>query len=327
MRKVGMTYAVDLDLPPAQRWPHVAEVESKVVDELVRDVVPHLSRRASLEACLALCSDRPRLKKYIPEISSFATPRTSVAALVLMHLDYEGVESVVASPRRTLGCTSVVMDSRKYGLVHARNLDWPVASLGRSTRKFEFLRTNGHPYVTVGMPGFVGALSGMVPGEYSLTINYVCGGPARSKDSILLFLRDVFDECATYEEAKSMLCREYLSAGALFTLCGRRDACVVERTPKDHWVREKRAGEPLVVTNHYVARPGSPVLNFGRTSLELTTDDRFVIAGKTAGRLLGGEELARFRDVIDHPNIFCGITEQQMVFAPGTGELRAWARR
>jgi hypothetical protein len=71
----------------------------------------------------------------------------------------------------SFGCTAGAVRLADGRAVHVRNMDWPLQPIRTATRLFRF--TDGdREFVTVGLPGLVGALSGMVPGAYSVTINY-----------------------------------------------------------------------------------------------------------------------------------------------------------
>ena len=69
-------------------------------------------------------------------------------------------------------------------------------------------------------------------------------------------LRQVFDCCNTYAEAKDELINTTLAMPAFFTLVGIKvgEGCVIERTENEAYVRES----PASVTNHWVGcrQPG-----------------------------------------------------------------------
>jgi hypothetical protein len=69
------------------------------------------------------------------------------------------------------GCTAVVLKVPGFGMVHVRNLDWSLEEMGRTTIIVR-LKKRGREVVTVTNPGLVGVLSGMVPGKFSITLNW-----------------------------------------------------------------------------------------------------------------------------------------------------------
>jgi hypothetical protein len=69
-------------------------------------------------------------------------------------------------------------------------------------------------------------------------------------------LRKVFDECASYSDARRMLTEAPVCAPAFFTLSGgeNHEGCVIERTEHDAAIHET----PTSIANHWLAfdRPG-----------------------------------------------------------------------
>src|SRR5262249_32565296 len=155
---------------------------------------------------------------------------------------------------RIFGCTAGICWLEGLGLVHVRTLDWPLASIGAGTRLFRF-RNGAREFVVVGVPGHVGALSGMVPGAYSVTINWAppVGVPSFDWGATFL-LRNTLETCDTYADAVSRLKRTQLSTSVFYTVCGaeKNQACVIERTSRSAVVREMNEAV-LVQANHHVA--------------------------------------------------------------------------
>src|SRR4029077_10256159 len=135
---------------------------------------------------------------------------------------------------KLFGCTAGVRWVEGLGLVHVRTLDWPLATMGAATRLFHF-RRGARAFVSVGVPGHVGVLSGMLPGAYSVTINWAPPAAFPNFDFGPTFLlRDVLETCDTSAQAVETLERTRLSTSAFFTVCGveQDEACVVERTQR-----------------------------------------------------------------------------------------------
>ncbi len=104
-------------------------------------------------------------------------------------------------------------------------------------------------------PGFVGVLSGMVPGAYSVTINWA--PPADQPDfhwGPSFLWRTVLETCDTYAEAVERLATTCLATSVFYTVCGAHpgEACVIERTREQAVVRPA-AGARAVQSNHHVA--------------------------------------------------------------------------
>src|SRR5262249_8291440 len=157
---------------------------------------------------------------------------------------------------QVFGCTTGVRWTDGLGMVHVRNLDWPLATMGDATRLFRFQKGN-REYLSVGVPGQVNVLSGMLPHAYSVTINWAPPAAFPSFEFGPAFLvRDTLETCDTYEAAVRVLEHTKLSTSVFFTVCGTEpgQACVIERAPNRAVVRPL-TGTALVQANHHVANP------------------------------------------------------------------------
>src|SRR5579871_4664320 len=133
---------------------------------------------------------------------------------------------------KLFGCTAGVRWFDGLGMVHVRNLDWPLPTMAAATRLFRFRKGN-REFVSVGVPGQVSVLSGMLPGAYSVTINWA---PPTSMPTFqfgpAFLLRHTLENCDSYAAAVQTLQRTPLSTSVFYTVCGaeRDQACVIERT-------------------------------------------------------------------------------------------------
>lgn len=155
-----------------------------------------------------------------------------------------------------------------------RTLDWPLAGLGRGVVVGRFAGEEGI-YDAVTWPGFVGIATAMAPGRFSAAINqppfrrwspscYADWTVNRVRfwreDSLppMHLLRQVFDQCRTYEEARGVLSDTPLAVPALFSLSGLAadECCVIERTEDRVVVLDG----PRSVANHWqrMMEPGHP---------------------------------------------------------------------
>ncbi len=178
-------------------------------------------------------------------------------------------------------CTAAVgPDPVRKGNRLLRTLDWPLEGLGRN---LVVARVTGEAgiYDSVTWPGFAGVLSAMAPGRFSASINqpplrrftpscwldWAFGRIAMWREASLPpvhLLRQVFDQCQDYAEAREILSDTTLAMPAFFSLSGleERECCVIERTedvvvvhdgPKaiaNHWLRMGRAGHNRGVDSH-----------------------------------------------------------------------------
>ena len=154
----------------------------------------------------------------------------------LLNLSYEWTCTTGAGP-----------DPSGTGNRMLRTLDWPMDGLGETVVVAKFKGKAG-TYFNVTWPGFVGVVTAMAPGRFSAAINQP---PFRkwtrscwvdwviNRGRLLAskhmppahLLRDVFDTCATYDEAKERLTETPLAMPAFFTLSGTNpdQSCLIER--------------------------------------------------------------------------------------------------
>jgi hypothetical protein len=140
----------------------------------------------------------------------------------------------------------------------ARTLDWPFPGLGRYLEVAQMQGPAGVFY-NVGWPGYVGALTASAPGRFAATINQA---PLRRRtrhpwlrpyDMALNaartwrirfippdhLLRNVFETCASYAEARRRLEATPIARPVIYSLigCEPGERCVIERTEEDFSTR------------------------------------------------------------------------------------------
>jgi hypothetical protein len=134
----------------------------------------------------------------------------------------------------------------------ARTLDWPFPGLGRYVGLARMQGPAGE-FINVTWPGYVGALTAMAPGRFAAAINQ---GPMRRRTqgrALRLYdlaanavgtlrnvraippdqlLRQVFEQAASYDEARRMLETTPVARPVIYTLAGCRagERCIIERT-------------------------------------------------------------------------------------------------
>jgi hypothetical protein len=245
-------YTIDLGNAEAKRWEEVIAHEKTAAGRLVQEAsrqferVPELLRRVFAH----LYQRSGGL--YRGEITSWAEALgVSVGTVTILNCAYE--LSHLRWPK-LFGCTAGVRWVDGLGMVHVRSLDWPLATMGAATRLFRF-RRRAREFVSVGVPGQAGVLSGMLPQAYSVTINWAPPVAFPSFDFGPAFLlRDTLETCDGYDAAVRTLSETRLSTSVFFTVCGtaQDQACVIERTQREAVVR-RLTGPVLVQANHHVA--------------------------------------------------------------------------
>ncbi|TVR83778.1 MAG: hypothetical protein EA405_03715 [Rhodospirillales bacterium] len=193
---------------------------------------------------------------YRQEIAAIAA-RIPVPGAFLLNLSYEW------------SCTSAAgRDPAGSGLRLLRTLDWPLDGIGRTVVVARHDTALG-PYLNVTWPGYVGVLTAMATGRFAAAINQP---PARRISGSCWFdwaihrtgvwrrsalppahlLRQVFEQCATYDEAKAVLTETPLCIPAFFTLAGADgQGVVIER--QEH--RAAVHAAPFSISNHWLGFP------------------------------------------------------------------------
>lgn len=164
-----------------------------------------------------------------------------------------------------VGCSAFVARGSS-GPLHARTLDWTFP--GKLLKSHIMAtRVHGAPagnYAMVGWPGFFGALTGVAPGRFSVTVNYVVHASESGRVPALKravmgawpvpwAVRMALDDCRTFKSAVRFLSDVSLLSPVLLTLAGVKpgEAITIERGPNDYAHRRHSDGL-AITTNHYV---------------------------------------------------------------------------
>lgn len=159
-------------------------------------------------------------------------------------------------PLPTLGCTVVIDRDAEEGLVFARNMDWPSFGLfGRfsliTNRKY--IEKNRLSTAEIGIPGFVGTLTGMNKAGLSLSMN-VCSGITDEIKSMpaIFYNRMILEKCKSIDEVKQEIKEKAPLGPYHLTLSDANKAMAVhffQGENRKHVIRKWKKEEPLVVTN------------------------------------------------------------------------------
>ena len=317
-------HRINLRLPESERWNGVTGISRetraamRLYKEAKKDILDTFGGSTMMTKLLANGFStivETVGMPYVGEIKAWAEALdVDPAELVALNCSYE----IAHAADVVLGCTVGMEWHERQGMRHYRTLDWPLPSIGPATRIFEFVSGKRKFYV-VGMPGFVGALSGMVPGGYSVAINWAppVGRPGFEIGPAFL-LRQVLETCDNYAAAVDMLCNSPLATSVFFSVAGtkRSEACVIERTSDEYAVRRIRRSI-LAHANHYVTREFQE-LNYDPEEGEMlveTSEERQELMADV------GEDAFRRKPVNNEDTV------QRIIFNPGRGELAVWRRR
>ncbi|HVI87610.1 MAG TPA: hypothetical protein VM659_04870 [Dongiaceae bacterium] len=189
-----------------------------------------------------------------------------VPGAYVLNLNYEWACTTGCHPRDGLAAMTLY-----------RTLDWPLR-LGAEVVVARHETPHG-PYLNVTWPGFVGLLTAVAKGRFAAAINQ--GPMTYSFDRFGLglpidwcvnrirvwrqralppthLLRQVFETCRTYAQAKERLLTTPVAAPVFFTLTGTHpgEGCIIERRENDavlheganvtanHWLNDQFHGRP-----------------------------------------------------------------------------------
>jgi hypothetical protein len=326
------TYTIDLKEAEAKRWAEVIARDRAVAGHLIEEAGAEFARVPELLRWVFARLYQVSGGLYRGEIAAWAEALgVSLGTVTILNCAYE--LSHLRWPN-LFGCTAGVRWVDGLGMVHVRNLDWPLATMGAATRLFRF-RRGTREFVSVGVPGQIGVLSGMLPRAYSVTINWAPPAAFPSFEFGPAFLlRDVLETCDSYDVAVRTLTETPLSTSVFFTVCGTKkgQACVIERTQRDAAVRPMTEAV-LVQANHHLA--GRFAANNEELREVVEGEEEFSIEGSgcrvdTLTRALTEIhlpcQLGNVARVLDVTTVLNKLSCQQMVFCPGIGDVMVWRR-
>ncbi|XP_058048587.1 acid ceramidase isoform X1 [Ahaetulla prasina] len=248
-------YVINLDLPPSERWVQVVsdkKNELKIVMKTIKDIVLTFIHNekfvASMEAKIGwLCSTLPY--PFNEEIKGIASAIDApLGDVVVFNIFYE-IFTV---------CTSIIAEDKTGKLFHARNLDfglflgWDVQNSTWSTTQklkplmvsLDFQKNNKTVFKSANFAGYVGMISGVKQGMFTLTMNerFSLDGGYIGVFEWLIGKRDgwwmsfltraVLENSTSYEDAKDRLANTKLLAPAYFILGGNKsdEGCIITRS-------------------------------------------------------------------------------------------------
>lgn len=235
--------------------------------------------------------------------------------VLVCNLYYDAIKAVM------MGCTAFAVD-RGDGPLHARNLDWwsDARLLSLATLVTEFQGAPAGNFITVGWPGFIGAMSGVAPGRFAVTLNSVLSFDAFELATPVVFLlRDVLATARDFAEALARLAETSVASDSLLLLTGVRqgELAVIERTPRRHAIRRGEAGT-VAVTNDYRALGDG--LENSSSLIAQTSCSRFDrICELLQQPATDYDTCLRY---LEDPNVRMDMTMQHMVFHARSGEYR-----
>ncbi|MGA8591574.1 MAG: hypothetical protein WCF55_09840 [Pseudolabrys sp.] len=238
------------------------------------------------------------------------------------------------------GCTALAREQGDMPWL-VRTLDWPFPGLGRHVEVARMCGSGGD-FDSVTWPGYAGVLTASAPGRFAACINQApmwrrTRQPWLRPCDLALnalrtwgirsippdhLLREVFETCKTFGEARHRLETTPIARPAIFVLAGCRpgERCVIERTENDfmsrdgdtvaanNWLRSGLPWEPRVAAEATLTRTSSEAMENSRTRREH-------IAASSAS--FGVDEFGWVS-----PPVLNSQTRIAVEMCPGTGVLR-----
>lgn len=165
-------YTVDLDAAPEDRWKQVVQdykhLFPAVIQKAEADLREALGRfpawlMGNLTCGVLRMASMLGGVMYKEELKAIAQQAgISLGKLIFMQLSYESAAA----------CTSVLIPGSDGTIKHGRSMDWHLTELTDLTIEVEFVRGGEIQFVGTTWAGYVGLLTVMRPGCYSLSVNY-----------------------------------------------------------------------------------------------------------------------------------------------------------
>lgn len=304
---------VDLDKKPSERWHFLTNYKSEI-NELLSQYLNDFSEDEIISEGVNIYKNDIIPTEYLEEIEFIASISDFSANDVLVANLYYDVLKFY------FGCTAFAVETTK-GILHARNLDWFSENniLSKYSMIFDFRKNDRTIFKIVGWPGFIGALSGIKPNAFSITLNAVLS----EDEPIIAFpisflIRDTLAETSNFQEAKKRLEKIRISSDCLLLLSGIKtnEYVVVERTPTRFATRVSN-GKFIIVTNDYKLLQNN--LESGNV-LQDTSCSRYDQSENLLTKV-NLENSNSCLSILKDENVMMGITMQQMVFNNVTGEI------
>jgi hypothetical protein len=219
--------------------------------------------------------------------------------------------------RQAVGCSAIVdRESQNSGFVFARNMDWPSFGLaGAYSFVIHRKYTNGlRSTVEVGIPGFIGTLTGMNDQGLSLAMN-VCSGKTTEIRGMpaALYNRACLETCRSAQEVEGRTRAQSPLGAYHLTIADRSQAQSIHfyQGPADtHVIRRWEKGQPLSTLNcRYSPQPGFSM--HSSEERQQLIDNFFATRGQRP-----------LEDVLALPFVNNWITTHRVVMEPTTGRFR-----
>nr|AAI53435.1 Asah1a protein [Danio rerio] len=336
-------YTVNLDLPPSERWTQIIKDKNTELIEMVQTIKNMAKGFFHGKLVNFVDKELPFIVDTLPypfneEIKGIAAVSgIPLGEIALFNIFYE-VFTV---------CTSLVAEDINGNIYHGRNLDfglfmgwdrqnktWTLTEkLKPLVVNINFERKNQTVFKSTSFAGYVGMLTGIRPGELTITMNErfdFDGGYIGILDWIFgnrdgmwtgFLTRRVLENSTSYEDAKDQLSQTKLLAPVYFILGGNRtgQGCVITRTrinTLDIWELDLMLGRWYVLET-----------NYDHWDKPMFLDDRRTPAMKCMNQTTQANiSLASIYNVLSTKPVLNKLTTYTSLMEVSTGTLESYVR-
>ncbi len=235
-----------------------------------------------------------------------------------MHFDtgtHEGRASRLFSSMIAVGCSTVIDNDRKKGMVFARNMDWPSFGIAGGYTIVVNRRYKRRPNtVEVGAPGIMGTITGMNSHGLSLAM-LVCPGKTRKVRGMpaVFFNRECLEKCRNVSDVENYVQRTSPLGPYHLNIVDENEAKSIhfyQGSHQKHVIRTKRMNRPLSTLNsRYQPKPRRHMHHSEERQTEL---DRFF--KERNGRPI--------RETLELPYVNNWETTQRVLMRPGSKKFK-----
>jgi hypothetical protein len=224
-------YVINLNASPAERWRAVVEDYKHLFPEITQYVQAMIKEVAgekyagliqtALSAAFSLFT-KTGLVYYSEELKAISQQcDLPLGLLALVQISYELFAN----------CTTIIREGHDGVPIMVRSMDWGLKFLEKLTVEYDFQYNGTTVFVATSWAGYVGILTGMRPGGYSLAINFRSLGESPWKNiskmitrgwPVGFLMRKVLEEDIDYETAVGSLSCSTLIAPTYISVCGVR---------------------------------------------------------------------------------------------------------
>ena len=311
---------VNLDLPPLERWQAFAgkyNESLRAVTQMFNALVP-AKYQAAAEA-LAADLDGHFGSEAGEEMRGIALATgMPLGEIVILNLSYE----------LTAYCTSITARDASGKILHGRNLDYSYSWLKNLTVELDFQRGGQTAFKGTSFVGYVGLLTGMLPGSHAVSLDERDQGNvwenafaalAENGKALGMTIRETFEQGMSFDEAVSSLQKTHFIAPAYIIVSGTQgnEGVVITRDrfePVNTW--------PLTETDWFHVET-----NYDHWVAPPQHDDRRDPANKAMNAIgQAGITPAGILSVIAMPPVLNDGTIYSAIMVPADGTYVSYAR-